>query len=90
MPLPETEIQTGWIYRTSQQKERLVLGRDRDGQVVYVSKGHGEQPFINCHERSTLKEFAHRAVQKLRAIEDVRPFIAANKAQTVVVPPKRR
>ena len=36
-----------------------------DGQVVYVSKGHGEQPFHNCHERSTRQEFARRAVEKL-------------------------
>jgi hypothetical protein len=90
MPLPETEIQTGWIYRTSQQKERLVLGSDRDGQVVYVSKGHGEQPFHNCHERSTRQEFARRAVEKLRQVEDVRPYVVANKAVSVVVPPKRR
>lgn len=90
MPLPESEIQTGWIYKTSTQKERLVLGRDRDGQVVYVSKGHGEHPFQNCHERCTLKEFARRAVAKLRLIDDVRPYIIANKATTVVVRPKRR
>ena len=90
MPMPESQIQTGWIYRTSTQKERLVLGRDRDGQVVYVSKGHGEQPFQNCHERSTLKEFARRAVEKLRCVEDVRPYVVANKATTVVVPPRRR
>ena len=90
MPLPETEIQTGWIYRTSQQKERLVLGRDRDGQVVFVSKGHGEQPFHNCHDRATLQAFARRAVEKLRQVEDVRPYVVANKAASVVVPPKRR
>lgn len=90
MPLPESEIQTGWIYRTHQQKERLVLGRDRDGQVVYVSKGHGEQPFHNCHERSTLQAFARRAVARLRCVDDVRPYIVANKATTVVVAPKCR
>jgi hypothetical protein len=86
MPMPESEIQTGWVYRTSHQQERLVLGRDRDGLVVYVSKGRSDAPpFHNCHVRVTVAKFAQRAMSKLRFVDDVRPLIAANKASTVVV-----
>ena len=92
MAIQESDIQPGWIYQTTRKQERLVLGRDRDGRVVYVSKGRNEAaPFLNCHVRITAKQFAQRATGKLRFIEDVRPYIVANKATTVVVrPPPRR
>ena len=48
MAMSESDIQKGWIYRTSHQQERLVLGWDRDGRVVYCSKGKDkERPFQN-------------------------------------------
>ena len=86
MAMSEDDIQTGWIYRTSNQQERLVLGWDRDGRVVYTSKGsNADAPFQNCHVRITTKKFAQRAIGKLRQIDDVQPYIVANKATTVVV-----
>ncbi|WP_345294213.1 hypothetical protein [Luteimonas vadosa] len=84
--MSESDIQTGWIYRTSNHQERLVLGRDRDGRIVYVSKGRNDAaPFRNCHVRITPRRFAQRAIGRLRQVEDVRPYIIANKASTVVV-----
>jgi len=86
MAMAESDIQKGWIYRTSNNQERLVLGWDRDGRVVYTSKGRDDAaPFLNCHVRITTQKFAQRAIGKLRQVEDVRPFIIANKATTVVV-----
>ena len=86
MAMAESDIQKGWIYRTSNQQERLVLGWDRDGRVVYTSKGRDEAaPFRNCHVRITPQKFAQRAIGKLRQIEDLPSYIVANKATTVVV-----
>ena len=86
MAMSETDIQKGWIYRTSNNQERLVLGWDRDGRVVYTSKGRNDAaPFHNCHVRITGQRFAQRAIGKVRFVEDVQPFIVANKATTVVV-----
>lgn len=86
MAMAETDIEKGWIYRTSNQQERLVLGWDRDGRVVYTSKGRDEAaPFLNCHVRITGKKFAQRAIGKVRFVEDLKPYIVANKATTVVV-----
>ncbi|GAB3383498.1 hypothetical protein GCM10027432_13420 [Lysobacter fragariae] len=86
MAMSESDIQKGWIYRTSNNQERLVLGWDRDGRVVYSSKGRNEAaPFHNCHVRITTKRFAQRAIGKLRFVEDVQPYVIANKATTVVV-----
>jgi len=86
MAMSETDIQKGWIYRTSNNQERLVLGWDRDGRVVYTSKGRNEAaPFHNCHVRITAKRFAQRAIGKLEQVEDLQPYIVANKATTVVV-----
>lgn len=86
MAMSETDIQKGWIYRTSNNQERLVLGWDRDGRVVYTSKGRNDAaPFRNCHVRITAKRFAQRAIGKLGQIEDLQSYIVANKATTVVV-----
>lgn len=86
MAMSEDDIQKGWIYRTSHQQERLVLGWDRDGRVVYTSRGGNDAaPFHNCHVRITTRKFAQRAIGKLRFVEDLQPFIIANKATTVVV-----
>jgi hypothetical protein len=86
MAMSESDIQKGWIYRTSHQQERLVLGWDRDGRLVYVSKGHdAAAPFQNCHVRITTKKFAQRVIGKLSYVEDLQPYVIANKATTVVV-----
>ena len=86
MAMSESDILPGWIYRTSHQQERLVLGWDRDGRVVYASKGKaGATPFQNCHVRITTKKFAQRAIGKVSFVEDLKPYIIANKATTVVV-----
>ncbi len=86
MAMSESDILKGWIYRTSNLQERLVLGWDRDGRVVYSSRGKNpEKEFMNCHVRVTGAKFAQRAIGKLRQVEDLKAYIVANKATTVVV-----
>ena len=86
MAMAESDIEKGWIYRTSHNHEWLVLGWDRDGRVVYAPKGHDPgRLFGNCHVRTTTKKFAQRAIGKLRQVEDLRPHLVATKATTVVV-----
>ncbi|MBP6596941.1 MAG: hypothetical protein KA187_06180 [Arenimonas sp.] len=84
--MAESDILKGWIYRTSNLQERLVLGWDREGRVVYSSRGNNpEKDFQNCHVRITTAKFAQRAIGKLRLVEDLTPYLVANKATTVVV-----
>jgi hypothetical protein len=85
MAMAESDIQKGWIYRTSHNHQWLVLGWDRDGRVVYASKGSGSVPFQNCHVRVTPKKFAQRAIGKESQVENLRAYVVANKATTVVV-----
>lgn len=86
MAMSETDIQKGWIYRTSNNQERLVLGWDRDGRVVYTSKGKNDAaPFHNCHVRITGKRFAQRAIGRVSQVENLQSYLIANKATTVVV-----
>ena len=86
MAMSESDILKGWIYRTSNLQERLVLGWDRDGRIVYSSRGKNpEKEFQNCHVRITGAKFAPRAIGKVRQVEDLKAYIVANKATTVVV-----
>ena len=85
MAMAESDIEKGVVYRTSHDHEWLVLGWDRDGRVVYASKGHGTVPFQNCHVRVAPKKFAQRAIGKVGKVEDLRAYVVANKATSVVV-----
>ena len=86
MAMSESDILKGWIYRTSHLQERLVLGWDRDGRVVYSSRGKNPaKEFMNCHVRITGAKFAQRAIGKVRQVEDIAPYLVANTATTVVV-----
>ena len=86
MAMSESDILKGWSYRTSNLQERLVLGWDRDGRIVYSSRGKNpEKEFQNCHVRITGAKFAQRAIGKVRQVEDLKAYIVANKATTVVV-----
>ncbi|MHC9085731.1 hypothetical protein ACYX7E_11975 [Luteimonas sp. RIT-PG2_3] len=86
MAMAESDIHKGCIYRTSNQQERLVLGWDRDGRVVYCSKGKDkDKPFLNCHVRITGQKFAQRAIGKVGQVDDLTPYLVANKATTVVI-----
>ncbi len=54
--------------------------------MVYCSKGKDkERPFQNCHVRITGQKFAQRAIGKVSQVEDLKPYLIANKATTVVV-----
>jgi hypothetical protein len=81
-----SDIEKGWIYRTRKNQERLVLGWDRDGRVVYTSRGRDKaNPFRNCHVRCSGNLFAGAVEAKLGEMPDLQTYIVANKAQTVVV-----
>ena len=86
MAIEISDIAKGWIYRTRKNQERLVLGWDRDGRVVYSSRGSDKAiPFRNCHVRCSANRFAAACEAKLGEMPDLKSFIIANKAQTVVV-----
>jgi len=86
MAIVVADIEQGWVYRTHKQQERLVLGWDRDGLVVYTSRGRDkEHPFRNCHVRLSAKRFVDSVEAKIREMPDLEEYIVANKATTVVV-----
>lgn len=86
MPIPVSDIHKGGIYPTPNKQERLVLGWDADGRVVYSSRGGNVvNAFKNCHTRCSESRFAQAVGAKVRDVPDVQPFIIANNAQTVVV-----
>lgn len=86
MSIAVSEIKKGWIYRTKKNQERIVLGWDKDGRVVYSSRGGNvKNPFHNCHTRSSEARFAKAVESAVEEVPDVEPFIKANNAQTIVV-----
>jgi len=81
-----SEIERGWVYRTPSNQERLVLGWDKDGRVVYSPRGgNAMNPFHNDRTSCSAETFARACSEKVRQVPDIAPFITANNAQDVVV-----
>ena len=87
MPIPISEIEAGWVYQTSNKQERLVLGWDAHGRVVYATRGGNVMnPFQGQHTKSSAERFAEKCtVAKVRQVTDLSIYITANNAQNVVV-----
>ncbi len=85
MPIAINEIEPGWIYRTNRGQERLVLGRDVHGRVVYVSRGGNVlNPFRNQRSTCSATSFAEKCEARIRQVADLEPYILANSAGAVI------
>ena len=87
MPIAIHDIEPGWVYRTTRGQERLVLGRDIHGRVVYSSRGGNVMnPFRNQRTTCSAESFAEKCEAKVRQVSDLQTYIVANSAGAIIVP----
>lgn len=85
MPIAISDIEPGWVYRTSRGQERLVLGRDIHGRVIYASRGGNVlNPFRNQRTTCSAASFAEKCESKVRQVSDLDSYIQANSAGAVI------
>ena len=70
MPIGQNFIEVGWLYKTPQEQDRVVIRVTPDSKVVYACRGGLVQnPFEN-REESSLELFAKSCSDKVKKLSD--------------------
>ena len=70
MPIEQNSIKVGWLYKTPQEQDRVVIRLTPDSKVVYACRGGLVQnPFEN-REESSLELFAKSCSDKVKKLSD--------------------
>jgi hypothetical protein len=70
MPIGQISIKVGWLYKTPQDQDRVVIKVTTDSKVVYACRGGLVQnPFEN-REESSLELFAKAFSDKVKKLSD--------------------
>jgi len=67
MPILPEEVEVGWLYCTPQKQQRVVLGCNSKGQVVYAVRGDGIHDWQQ-HEEVKIEGFAEACDDKVSKI----------------------
>jgi hypothetical protein len=87
MPIEQNTVETGWLYKTSNNQERVVLGHNSEGKVVYASRGGYIQNSFNCKHASNLARFSIACSKKVRQLtaDELQKVVAScNAASTAI------
>ena len=68
MPITQSDVETGWLYKTPNTQERVVLGCSADCKVIYASRGGNAQNASDHREMSSLERFTKACSQKVRRL----------------------
>jgi hypothetical protein len=88
MPIDQSTVQAGWLYKTPNNQERVVLGCNADCKVVYASRGGNVQNAFDHREASSLKRFAEACSERVRQLssDELQSIIQLCNASSVIVP----
>ena len=68
MPIEQNTIKVGWLYKTPQDQDRVVIRVAPDSKVVYACRGGlVQKPFEN-REESSLELFAKSCSEKVKKL----------------------
>ena len=70
MPIDQISIEVGWLYKTPQDQDRVVIRVTPDSKVVYATRGgRAKNPFKNI-VKSSLELFAKSCSEKVKKLSD--------------------
>lgn len=68
MPIDQISIEVGWLYKTPQDQDRVVIRVTPDSKVVYATRGgRAKNPFKN-RVKSSLELFAKSCSEKVKKL----------------------
>ncbi|MEQ5622273.1 MULTISPECIES: hypothetical protein [Morganellaceae] len=70
MAINQSEIEVGYLYRTSTNQERLVLKIDSDGAIIYSSRGGNVQNPFDHKVSSKPERFANACDKKVKKYDE--------------------
>ena len=68
MAINVADIEKGFLYKTENNQERVVLGHDDDGKVVYAARGGNVQNKFDTRFSCQPERFAAACEEKLHRI----------------------
>lgn len=87
MSLASNDVEIGWLYKTPNNQERVVLGCNIDCKVVYASRGGNVKNAFDHREASTAERFAEACSEKIKKLseEELQKIISDCNATNVIV-----
>lgn len=88
MAIPEKDILVGWEYQAGDEQDRVVLGCDDKGKVVYASRGGRVKNQYTHRQAASLGTFADACTARVRQLpkDEFDTIFEACHAKHVVVP----
>ncbi len=87
MAISEKDVQVGWEYQAGDDQDRVVLGCDGQGKVVYASRGGRVKNPYTQRQAAALGTFAEACNTPVRQVpkDEFDEIFAACNAQHAVV-----
>jgi len=65
MPINTNAVERGWLFKTPNNQERVVLGFNEENKVVYASRGGNIKNLFDHRETSSIERFAESCSERL-------------------------
>jgi hypothetical protein len=72
MPINSNDIESGWLFKTPNNQERIVLGFNSEGKVVYASRGGNVQGPFAVRDVSSVERFTDSCSERLEQYSEAR------------------
>ncbi|BBL22352.1 MULTISPECIES: hypothetical protein [Acinetobacter] len=72
MAITANDVQRGWLFKTPNNQERVVLGFNEDNKVVYASRGGNVKNSFDHREACSIERFVDSCSERLEQYSDER------------------
>lgn len=70
MSIQAQDVQRGWLFRTPNNQERIVLGFNSENKVVYASRGGNVGGPFSVRDASSIERFVDKCSERLEQYSD--------------------
>lgn len=72
MTITVNDVERGWLFKTENNQERVVLGFNDENKVVYASRGGNVKNLFDHREASSIERFATSCSERLEQYSEDR------------------
>jgi len=70
MAIQANQVQKGWLFKTPNNQERVVLGFNSEGQVVYAYRGGNVKGKFATRQASSIDRFVKSCSERVEQYTD--------------------
>lgn len=72
MTINVNDVERGWLFKTENNQERVVLGFNNENKVIYASRGGNVKNLFDHREASSIERFAESCSERLEQYSEDR------------------